>query len=315
MKTRFVIVFLYLTALVGCNNNHAPLAHIESGQDIGEYSFFIVADVGRNGYFKQMDVAYHMGEYAELFSPEFILSAGDCFHMRGVQSIHDPIFLSNFEHIYTHPRLHCEWYSVLGNHEYQGNTQAVIDYSDISRRWVMPDRYYTNSFVVNDSVSVRIVHIDTSPVIEKYRKDSTKYFDAWKQDHNRQIVWLDSVLSVSDETWKIVIGHHPIVSEDTKSTSEKKELMERVNPLLEKYQVDYYFSGHIHTFQHLQTGNNIEYVVVPSGSLGRPALRNQHTLFSSEDEGFIICDIFGNRFNFRVVNYNGDIIYSHTRTR
>jgi len=27
--------------------------------------------------------------------------------------------------------------------EYQGNTQAVIDYSDISRRWVMPDRYYT----------------------------------------------------------------------------------------------------------------------------------------------------------------------------
>ena len=37
----------------------------------------------------------------------------------------------------------CPWYGVLGNHEYRGNTQAMMDYSEISRRWNMPDRYYT----------------------------------------------------------------------------------------------------------------------------------------------------------------------------
>lgn len=33
-----------------------------------------------------------------------------------------------------------EWYPILGNHEYRGNTQAVIDYSKVSRRWVMNER-------------------------------------------------------------------------------------------------------------------------------------------------------------------------------
>ncbi len=66
------------------------------------------------------------------------------------------------------------WYPVCGNHEYRGNTQAVIDYSDISRRWKMPARYYFKVFE-DGGTSVGVVFIDTTPLIDKYRKKSDTY--------------------------------------------------------------------------------------------------------------------------------------------
>lgn len=65
-----------------------------------------------------------------------------------------------------------DWFPVLGNHEYRGNTQAVLDYTNISRRWTMPARYYTKAFE-DKGATIRIVWIDTAPMMDKYRKDST----------------------------------------------------------------------------------------------------------------------------------------------
>jgi hypothetical protein len=50
------------------------------------------------------------------------------------------------------------WYPILGNHEYRGNTQAVLDYSQVSARWEMPARYYTK-VLENDDITVRLVMI------------------------------------------------------------------------------------------------------------------------------------------------------------
>jgi hypothetical protein len=141
-----------------------------------------------------------------------------------------------------------DWYPVLGNHEYHGNTQAVIDYSKISRRWNMPAHYYTLLKKVNDSVKIRLVFIDTPPFVHTYRDDTTGYPDACKQDLNKQLNWIDSVLSHSTEKWKIVIGHHPVYSSDAKHGS-TPELIEQLKPILEKYKTDFYFAGHIHNFQ------------------------------------------------------------------
>ena len=71
------------------------------------------------------------------------------------------------------PDLMIPWYTVCGNHEYRGNTQAPVDYSKISARWNMPSKYYT--FVKEeDGVTVRIVMVDTCPMIDKYREDTDK---------------------------------------------------------------------------------------------------------------------------------------------
>ena len=50
----------------------------------------------------------------------------------------------------------------------------------------MPDRYYTR-VEENDGVTVRMVMIDTAPLLDKYRKDTEKYPDACKQNMDKQL--------------------------------------------------------------------------------------------------------------------------------
>ena len=172
----------------------------------GEINVFMANDLGRNGYYDQKPIAALMGKMAEVIEPECIIAAGDVHHFDGVQSVEDPLWMTNYELIYDHPELMISWLPILGNHEYRGNTQAVMDYSNISRRWCMPNRYYTRVFK-EDNTSIRFVMIDTTPLMSKYRKDSDKYPDACKQDVDQQLQWLDSVLSVAKEEWVIVVGH------------------------------------------------------------------------------------------------------------
>jgi hypothetical protein len=284
-------------------------------KDGNTVSFYVVTDIGRNGYYRQKNVADQMGKMSESIEPDFIISSGDCFHGNGIRSISDPMWMSNFENIYTHPSLHCDWYPVLGNHEYHGNTQAVLDYSTISRRWNMPGRYYTIVKEINDSCSLRLIYIDTTPFSNEYRSDSIGYPDAGRQDLQKQIEWIDSVLSCSKEKWKIVTGHHPVFSIDKKHGS-TLELVQKLNPVMIKYKVDAYLSGHIHNFQHLRIpGSDIDYIITSSGSLARPCYANDSTKFTSSDEGFTICSASEHKLVFRFVNSIGEPIYQYVRER
>ena len=215
-------------------------------------NFYLANDLGRNGYYDQKPIAETMGKMAENVDIEFVVAAGDVHHFEGVRSVNDPLWMTNYELIYSHPDLMIPWYPVLGNHEYRGNTQAVIDYSQVSARWRMPARYYTR-VEENDDVTVRLVMIDTPSLLDKYRKDTDKYPDACKQDLNRQLAWIDSVLTVAKEDWVLVVGHHPIYADTDKSTSERTDLQKRLDTLLRKHKnVDMYLCGHIHNFQHIR---------------------------------------------------------------
>ena len=158
-----------------------------------KFNFYVANDLGRNGYYDQKPIAELMGEMAEQgVDPEFILATGDIHHFEGVASVNDPLWMTNYELVYSHPELMIHWYPVLGNQEYRGNTQAVLDYGKVSRRWEMPARYYTKVF--NDKgMTMRVVWIDTAPLINKYREEKDKYPDACLQDDKRQLAWVDSV--------------------------------------------------------------------------------------------------------------------------
>lgn len=80
------------------------------------FTFMIASDLGRNGYYDQKPVAEMMGMVAEYSEPDFIATLGDIHHFMGVQSVHDPLWNTNFEWIYKHPELLIPWYPVLGNH-------------------------------------------------------------------------------------------------------------------------------------------------------------------------------------------------------
>ena len=113
-------------------------------------TIYIANDLGRNGYFEQKTVAELMGWMADVADPEFVAAIGDVHHFEGVASVDDPLWMTNYELIYSHPDLMLDWYPLLGNHEYRGNTQAVLDYGKVSRRWVMPGRYYAVEKEVED---------------------------------------------------------------------------------------------------------------------------------------------------------------------
>lgn len=272
-------------------------------------NFYVANDLGRNGYYKQKGIASLMGDMATLFKIRFVAVAGDVHHFNGVQSVHDPLWMTNYELIYSHPDLMCEWYPVMGNHEYQGNTQAVIDYSQISRRWQMPGYYYTKEIPETPhNSSMLIVFIDTPPLVDSYWKHE-RYSDVHKQDTAKQLRWIDEVLAASNATFKLVIGHNPIyVSEKMRSTEESLRI--KLDPILRKHQVDMYIAGHSHTFQHIEKkGCEVKYIVNGSASSGRYPIEGPDTKFCSSDEGFSVISLSDKRFRMTFINFEGKPIH------
>ena len=278
-------------------------------------NFYIANDLGRNGYYDQKPIAELMGTMGEEIGPEFVIATGDVHHFEGVRSIHDPLWMTNFELIYSHPELMIDWFPVLGNHEYRGSTQAVIDYTNVSRRWTMPARYYTRAFE-EKGITLRVVWLDTAPLIDKYRNDTATYPDAYRQDMNRQLAWADSVLAAAKEDWVIVVGHHPIYAETPKDASERSDLQARLDPVLKKHNVDMYICGHIHNFQHIrQAGSKIDYVVNSSASLSRKVKAIKGTEFCSPEPGFSVCSADKKELNLRMIDKKGNILYTVNRKK
>lgn len=280
-----------------------------------KFNFYVANDLGRNGYYDQKPIAELMGVMGEEIGPEFVLATGDVHHFEGVRSINDPLWMTNYELIYSHPELMIDWFPALGNHEYRGNTQAVLDYSKISRRWTMPARYYTKSFK-EDGISLRVVWIDTAPMIDKYRTESDKYPDACKQDYQKQLAWIDSVLTAAKEDWVIVAGHHPIYAETPKDQSERLDLKNRLDPILRKHKVDMYICGHIHNFQHIRVpGSEIDYITNSSASLSRKVKPIDGTLFCSSETGFSIVSVNKQSLELRMIDQKGNILHTVTRKK
>ena len=274
-------------------------------------NFFLANDLGRNGYYDQKPIAELMGIMAEEIGPECIIAAGDVHHFDGVQSVDDPLWMTNYELIYSHPELMIDWLPVLGNHEYRGKTQAVMDYSNISHRWNMPARYYTKVYE-EDGTTVRFVMVDTTPLMSKYRNESQKYPDASKQDNTKQLAWVDSVLTSAKEDWVIVVGHHPIYAETPKDSSERKDMQNTLGKVLTKHKnVAMYLCGHIHNFQHIcAEGSSIDYIVNSSASLSRKVNSIKGTQFCSPETGFSVIAADEKELCVHMIDKNGNVLHS-----
>lgn len=311
MLRRFLIA---LAAVAGLLSN----AQIATTWDSlkSDITFIVANDNGRNGYYDQKPVARTMGEVAEVIEPEAVLALGDVFHYQGVESVDDPLWISNFESVYTHPELMVEWLPVCGNHEYRGNTQAVIDYSDVSRRWEMPAKYYSRSFK-DKHTSIKVILLDTSPLIDKYRENPDKYPDAVKENVDRQLAWLDSELADATEEWIVVAGHHPIYADTPKSDSERTDMQKRVDAILRKHRVDMYICGHIHNFQHIRPADSgIDYVVNSSSSLSRENVSPiDGTVFISGKSGFSVLGASAGWLTLSMIDKDGNILHQVKRKK
>ena len=277
-------------------------------------------DLGRNGYYDQKPIAETMAALCEQVDVECVVAPGDIPHFEGVRSVDDPLWMTNYELIYSHPELMIPWHCTLGNHEYRGTTQACIDYTRKSARWNMPERYHTFVLTADDGTTLRFVLIDTTPLIDKYRTETSKYPDAVLQDCDRQLAWMDSVLTAANEDWVLVAGHHPVYADTGKDDSERADMQKYVRPVLQRHsdKVAMYLCGHIHNFQHIRPGNGdpIDYVVNSSASLSRKKVApTPGAVFVSGESGFSFIAADRHSLTLYMLDKEGRTLHKIERTR
>ena len=315
-KRNMLIILLVIAASILLNITAKAQTPEQWKSLKGDINLFIANDLGRNGYYEQKPIAELMGKMGEEIGPEAVIAAGDVHHFEGVISTQDPLWMTNYELIYSHPELMISWFPVLGNHEYRGSTQAVLDYRNVSRRWEIGGRYYTKVYDDN-GVSIRLVLIDTTPLINRYHHDST-YPDVDSQDIDAQLKWIDETLNAAKEDWVIVVGHHPMYAQTKKDEIEQKDMQSRLLPILQRYKdkVAMYVCGHIHNFQHIRRGNDgIDYVVNTSASLARKVSATEGTVFCSPSEGFSVVSATKQQLNLYMIDKTGNVIHKIERLK
>ncbi|HTY58406.1 MAG TPA: tartrate-resistant acid phosphatase type 5 family protein, partial [Bacteroidota bacterium] len=251
-----------------------PAFHVPERNAGTRYLQFIaVGDFGTGGD-EQREVGESMAAKAKSDSISFVLALGDNFYETGVRSVTDPAWQNGFEKMYDERSLQVPFYAVLGNHDYVDNPQAQVDYTNLSTRWRMPDRYYTFVSPIDDTTAVQFFCLDTNPLTDLSLKEARTLSDTSLA--GRQIAWLDRELARSTARWKIVLGHHTVYSNGEHGSNE--ELRTLLEPLFIKYRVDVYLCGHDHHQELLTPVQGVYYIISGAGAKHRDVTWRDNTV-------------------------------------
>lgn len=230
----------------------------------------------------ERNTACSMGAIAKKNSVDWILSLGDNFYYDGVTNDTDPRFQETFESIFTSRSLFVPWFIIAGNHDHHGNVTAQISYSKRSPRWNFPDYYYSRFFEVPDErgesrASLHLITLDTVMLcgLPKGGGDGggQPIGPCDLQSSKSQLHWLAAQLAHSNATYLLVAGHYPVWS--VAEHGPTKCLLSHLRPLLIRYQVTAYLSGHDHCLQYLQEpGLPVGYVISGAGTFMNPSLEH-----------------------------------------
>ena len=277
--------------------------------------FMALGDWGRNGEYDQLEVAKQMGQWGTDHPNNFVISCGDNFYPSGVVSEEDPLWHYSYENIYTAHSLQCDWYPVLGNHDYHTDVDAQVKYSKISRRWNMPARYYSK--VVNlkkdkeikgaereaPAGKVLFVMMDTDPFLHENKAEYVA----------TEMKWLNETLekAPSDVKWKIVVGHHPMYTVGPRIDNYDTITMRKaLAKTFEDHKVDVYLSGHEHSLQHLKADGFTHQFISGAGSeLTKVTEGIAYSKFQASEHGFMYFSVDANRLNVKAINYAGKVLY------
>lgn len=222
--------------------------------------FLMIGDWGRDPsrqpdlHRQQRSVAAGMAKVAaENGGLTAVLALGDNQY-DGVPTAEDPVFRAGFEDVYAAQSLQVPFWVVLGNHEYSGSPLGQLAYSARkmgSGRWTQPSRYWSRVVDVGGGAKAKLVFLDTSAFIRKYR-DKDSFSDIREQDPAAQLAWLERELAEPGMTWRIAVGHHPIWSNGLHGDSE--DLERDLLPVLGRHRVPLYLSGHDHHAEVIDRG-------------------------------------------------------------
>lgn len=277
--------------------------------------FIAMGDWGRVGADHQKEVAVQMDKTATAMNTQFVIATGDNFYPSGVISEWDPLWKYSFEDIYTGFHLQWDWYPVLGNHDYKSNPDAQVKYSNISRRWKMPARYYSKKFFINGDTTqaVLIAFIDTNPLIPEFYSNAEYGPNVKTQDSIKQKKWLAKVLSdpAKNIKWKIVVGHHPMFTGGSRTDGyDTKAIRRSLKPIFDQYGVDVYLAGHEHNLQYLKPAGKTHHFISGAASEKTPVKLLPESKMAASEYGFMVFSVTGNELLVQTIDYTGKLIYS-----
>ncbi|QDV84866.1 metallophosphoesterase [Planctomycetes bacterium TBK1r] len=235
-----------------------------------EFSLLVVGDTGYDSP-QRAEVVAAMRRHTSETVPDAAVLLGDNFYERGVDSVDDPRFQTDFENLFDEHSFPFPFYVCLGNHDYGGDVSAQVRYTEISDRWMMPANHYAVRHRIGDD-AIDLFVIDTYLIANRDRRA------------NEELVWLDQQLSQSDARFKIVIGHHPAISGGKHGAS--PAIAESLPGLLRDHAVDLYLSGHDHDLQLNESGQGWCQIVSGSGSKLRSTSWTEQTAFAKAAPGF-----------------------------
>uniref|UniRef100_A0A915LV88 Calcineurin-like phosphoesterase domain-containing protein n=1 Tax=Meloidogyne javanica TaxID=6303 RepID=A0A915LV88_MELJA len=247
----------------------------------------------------QRSVSSAMSELAADDQPAFIINLGDNFYMNGVKNIND-------ERFQIEKTLGVPWFSIPGNHDYHGNIQAEIDYTNRSTRWTFPGknanepwykiRYEFGAKKLKTTISLDFLMIDTVQLCGMTEDVVGDRIINWVFSESRnsnphtpipdkesfagqQKDWIIGELnkyisSPSSATYVFVAGHYPIYSVGRHGSF--YECLKDLDLKMKEAKISAYLSGHDHNLQHLIVENDnkiLNYIV--SGA-GAATDRSQH---------------------------------------
>lgn len=128
-------------------------------------------------------------------------------------------------------------YPSPGNHDYY--TDSLAPYLK---------RFGKNKYYSFDTPSVHFVSLNVVVSIEK-----------------EMILWLEEDLKLAHrKKWIVVYFHYPPFSSGS-THGGNKAVREQLIPVLDKYGVNFVFSGHEHNYERMKPINNVTYVITGGG--------------------------------------------------
>ncbi|CAA0353941.1 unnamed protein product [Arabidopsis thaliana] len=308
-----ILMFLSIFFINGALSKLERLKHPVKKKSDGSLSFLVIGDWGRKGGFNQSLVAHQMGVVGEKLDIDFVISVGDNFYDDGLKGVNDPSFEASFSHIYTHPSLQKQWYSVLGNHDYRGNVEAQLSKVLTQKDW----RWFCRRSCVLSSGMVDFFFADTNPFVEKYFTEPEDHTYDWRNvlPRNKYISNLlhdlDLEIKNSRATWKFVVGHHGIKTAGNHGVTQ--ELVDQLLPILEENKVDLYINGHDHCLQHIGSHGKTQFLTSGGGSKAwrgdvQPWDPKELKLYY-DGQGFMSLHITHSKAKFIYYDVSGNVLH------
>jgi len=278
-----------------------------SSSSEGRIRFIAVGDWGGVDHFpyhteEQIETADGMAKIAAEQGSEFVLALGDNFYYSGLMDDdHAQMrFEQTFEKVYNQQALQVPWHIIGGNHDYCGDIQKQITIAtDTSNRWSFPDLNYKISKEFTDengrTVKLDIVMIDTMHIagFRCVAEELNEEFFAQPPgplslvEATTTLSWIESALSESEADYLVVAGHYPIYSPCSHGNTD--ELIHKLHPLLKKYGVTAYISGHEHCQFHYAF-DSMDYFLTGTGNGCCYAADNRESLPQEGDLKYLLAD-------------------------